>query len=160
MANDVISYFGRNPNDMALYFSMTAASLQGKAANVVTKTVEVAQDRMLAIIDSGGINPSAKGGPRVLSGDMRSAVIGAEDVASSRGRVTGNFGFADDAPDYTKFQEKGTNGRTSIKGGTNDNGSGIPAMLAYETARFAVIDTFDNLMNSTHWTAPGLDYGR
>jgi hypothetical protein len=57
-------------------------------------------------INSGGANPTAKGGPRIKT----SAMIGAVDsrITAAGGIGTATAGYLNGEPEYTKWQEDGT----------------------------------------------------
>lgn len=133
MANGVTWF--NSPNKLAAKFSMAAEEVTENVEDIVIDVLDKAQKRMVQIIDAGGINPTKKGGPRIISGDMRGAADA--DVSSSRGRVIGEFGFID-APFYTIFQERGTR-------------RGIPPMLAFARAYEEAATTMQNELDSGKW---------
>lgn len=145
-ARSGIFWFG-GPALYAQRFSVAAESLEGKAEEVVAEVVERAQDRMREIINSGGINKTIKGGPRRLSDQMYNSVGGEQVKTNGRGRVQGEFGFTDNAPFWTLFQEDGTRARA--------NNAGISKMLAYATALEEADVFFQDKIESTTWL-PGV----
>lgn len=134
-ASDGIRWF-TGPGRFAQRLSIAESQLEGKAAEVVEKVVDRAADTMLQIIDNGGVNKTKKGGPRIDSGDMQESVNSNAHL-NARGRVQGEFGFIDGAPDYTVYQERGTRH--------------ISPMLAYATALDQAIAEFDELIETTDW---------
>lgn len=150
-------FWFNGPNDFAQQLSIAEESLEGKAQAVVQELVDEAEDRMRQIIRDGGINKTKKGGARILSTDMYSSV-GSKVGLNKRGRVQAEFGFTDEAPFYTKFQERGTRGSgparmvqgPKVRGG---GGSGISPMLAYATALGEAIESFQNKIDSVEWFA-------
>lgn len=68
---------------------------------------------------SGGVNSTAKGGPRIKDGGMIDSVFG--DAKNAGAVVTARAGYMR-PPKHTLFQEEGTRSRPG--------NSGIPAMLS------------------------------
>lgn len=86
------------------------------------------------VIDMGGMNPTKKGGPRILSGDMFASAEsrGAYGVGSAF--IRAGFGINTTTPTHTLFQEGGTR-------------TGIPAMLAIpEVAKAMEVEATDSGM--------------
>lgn len=135
-----------SPAEYGQRFSIAAEELEGRALELVTEVVERAEVRMRSIIASGGINPTIKGGPRILSGAMYDSV-GSSVFMNKRGRAQGEFGFTDNAPMWTRFQEEGTRARS--------NNRGIAPMLAYATALEEAAVFFQDKIDSTNWL-PGI----
>lgn len=144
-------FWFNGPNDMAQSLSIAAEQLEGKAEAVVKELVEEAEKRMEQIIRDGGIYPTKKGGARMLTTDMYQSV-GSSVSINKRGRVQAEFGFVDDAPFYTKFQERGTRGSGPLRG-SGATGGGIAPMLAYATALGEAIEEFQNKIDSVEWFA-------
>lgn len=153
MAAGIVWFKGFGPNDMSQSFSMDANEMQGLAVDVVLDVATKAGDRMRQIIDAGGINQTNKGGARRLSDKMYDSVDKGNDVSGSGGRVKGTFGYSDDAPLWTKFQEEGTigAGRAKAAHAANGNGGGIASMLAFATANEEAIVFFQDKIASTKW---------
>jgi hypothetical protein len=150
-----VSWFrGKAPLDFSQQMSITADALEGKAEEVVAELAETAKKRMQEIIKDGGIYPTKKGGARIESGDMYASVEGKVSVDSGN-RVQGEFGFIDNAPFYTRFQERGTrsSGPMRNRGSDSDSGGGIAPMLAYATALGEAITEFQDKVDSVHWFA-------
>jgi len=137
-------YWIKGPEEYAQRISLDLAALDGKAEEMVSAITKDADRRMGEIILSGGINPTKKGGPRVLSGDMIGSIMSNTEI-NGRGRIQGEFGFAEDTPLWTVFQEEGTR-------------TGIPQMLAYATARQEAIDQMNQSMLKTQWFPHLLGY--
>lgn len=135
------------PAEYAQRFSIAEEELEGKALEVVKEVVDRAQKRMEDIIISGGINKTIKGGPRIRSGQMLDSVGGQPAHMNRRGRAQGEFGFTDNAPFWTRFQEDGTRAR--------GNNRGIAPMLAYATALAEAEAFFQDKIDSTSWL-PGI----
>ena len=131
--------------------SMAQAGLGGKAGVVLENVVERGADIMREVILSGGVNKTKKGGARVDSGDMLASV--GHEANVSRGRARGTFGFINNAPFYTLFQEKGTgaNGPARAKG--SGGFDGIASMLAYATAVEKADTYLQNRMHNVDWLA-------
>lgn len=136
-------FFANEANKFAQKFSTAADEIGGAAGNLVSESVDRAVERMRQIVLSGGINQTQKGGPRVKTGQMINAIQG--NVAlNGRGRVQGDFGFAEDAPEWTLYQEAGT--------------SRIASMLAYATARKELIDDLQSQFEQGKWLPHDLWY--
>ena len=77
-------------------------------------------------VESGGVNPTQKGGSRIKSGKMIGSI--GERVKDEYGisRPSVGFGLDGRAPRWTKFQEHGTRVR--------EGNQGIAAMMAYALA--------------------------
>lgn len=144
-------YWANNgPDGFGQSLSVLANSLEGMADDVVEYITEGAADRMREIINDGGINKTAKGGARVgKTGDMLASVD--SERATGGNRVRGNFGFIDNAPFYTKFQERGT--LTQGPSRAAKGGGGIASMLAFATAQAEAIVEMQDLMQETQWFA-------
>lgn len=134
------------PEQFSQRFSIAAESLEGKAEEVVKEVIEQAAKRMRDIINEGGINGTIKGGPRRLSDAMYSSVDSSFKM-NARGRAQGEFGFIDNPPLWTKFQEDGTRAR--------GNNPGIAPMLAYATALAEAEVFFQDKIDATSWL-PGI----
>lgn len=143
MAAGGLLFFANEANKFAQKFSTAADQLDGAAGDLVSDAVDRALDRMRAIVLSGGINATQKGGPRVKTGQMFNAIDGNVSV-NGRGRVQGEFGFAQDAPEWTLYQEAGT--------------SRIASMLAYATARQELIADLQNQFEQGKWLPHDLWY--
>jgi hypothetical protein len=143
MAYSTSIYWFNGPEAFSQRLSITADALAGKAVDIVATTVEHAAKRMEDIIQEGGIEPTKKGGPRIKSSAMIDSVD-SDSKINGRGRAQGEFGFSDNTPMWTTFQERGTLGG----GGKN---KGIAPMRAYETARQEANVEFQNLGQKTKW---------
>lgn len=77
-------------------------------------------------VESGGVNPTQKGGSRIKSGKMIGSI--GERVKDEYGisRPTVGFGLDGRAPRWTKYQEHGTRER--------EGNQGIAAMMAHSLA--------------------------
>lgn len=99
-----------------------------------------------SVVDQG-INKTAKGGPRIRSGDMFDS---ADAVTVTMGSVANvSAGFINGPPKHTEYQERGTMGRRIDSENprlkpTKGTGSGIPAMLAIPEAIVAMTVEADN----------------
>lgn len=123
-----LALFVREANRLSQQFSAGADELGPATLDIVDAALDKGRSRMRQIIMAGGINKTKKGGPRVKSGKMLGSVEGEAHI-NGRARVQGKFGFSDDTPIWTKWQEKGTK-----------NGPRIPAMLAYNTANKEMVE--------------------
>jgi hypothetical protein len=147
-AREGIFWFN-GPNEFAQKLSIAEEALEGKAEQVVKELVDEAERRMEQIIRDGGIYKTKKGGARMLTTDMYQSV-GSSVAINNRGRVQAEFGFIDNAPFYTKFQERGTRGSGPLR---SSGGGGIAPMLAYATALGEAIVEFQNKIDSVQWFA-------
>lgn len=151
MGRPGITWFNGGPGEMAQRLSVAEEAIPGKANKLVTELVEAAEDRMREIIDSGGENKTKKGGPRRLSDAMYSSVASTINK-NARGRVQAEFGFIDNAPLWTKFQERGTLGSGPMRA-RGASGGGIPPMHAYAIALGETITAFQDKIDSVQWFA-------
>lgn len=138
----------KGPNDFSQSLSVMASEVNGMAGQLVSDTVDLAKRRMQEIIIEGGINQTQKGGSRVLSGDMYNSVEAS--VSLDNGRATGKFGFSDNAPAYTDFQERGTHLQGPMQQSAIGS-AGIAPMLAYATARQEADTFFGQTLHTTAW---------
>lgn len=136
-------FFANEANKLAQKFSVASEELAGAAGDVVSEGVDRALDRMRAIVLSGGINSTQKGGPRVQTGQMFNSIQGDVSV-NGRDRVQGQFGFSEDTPSWTLYQEAGT--------------SRVASMLAYATARQELITDLQNTFEQGKWLPHTLWY--
>lgn len=134
-----LAAFVTEANRLSQRFSVAAESIGGMAEEVVAAELEKGVSRMRQIILSGGINKTKKGGPRVKSGKMLGSVEG-KISGSSNTRVQAKFGFSDDAPAWTLWQEKGTYG-----------GERISQMLAFTTANKELADSLVDTFGKGDW---------
>lgn len=109
MASDGIFWFGnKDPLVYAKQFSAAAARLDVQVPAVVSRVVDRAAETMRARIRTGGVlNRQYTGGPRILTGAMYNSVD-ARMVVNRRGRAQGAYGYLNDPPYWTIFQEEGT----------------------------------------------------
>lgn len=77
-------------------------------------------------VESGGVNPTQKGGSRIKSGKMIGSIGERTKDEYGISRVSSGFGLDGRAPRWTKFQEYGTRAR--------EGNQGIAAMMAYTLA--------------------------
>jgi len=91
-------YWYTDPGVIGQKFSVFAENLPFKLGTAVSAALDMAENDMRTRVS---------GLPRIRTGAMYNS-IGSEMSAGSGGRVRGNFGFINDAPFYTKFQEYGT----------------------------------------------------
>lgn len=145
--NTGLLWFSDGLNAFGTRMSVAADELQGSAQDVVEEVLDHAKTAMQEIVNEGGINRTKKGGPRRLSDAMYNS-IGAETTLNTRGRVAGKFGFINDPPEWTPYQELGTQNA--------DGTSRIPAMLAYVTVQKMVEDEFSQLLTQGAWLPPSL----
>ena len=107
MAQDGIYWF-IDPDVIAQKFSAAAASMGPKVGLAVSRTVDEAAEIMRTRILTGGQkNRVLTGGPRIRSGAMFNAV-GSKMSLTSGGRAQGQYGYINDPPYWTIFQEDGT----------------------------------------------------
>ena len=150
-ASGMLWYKGFGPNDMTQSLSMDEAQLKNTASAVVSDVISIAQKRMQQIIKDGGINKTQKGGSRIgATGDMYASVVDGSAVSVSGGRVKGTFGYSDNTPFYTKFQEEGTIGAGRNKA-AHSGGGGIASMLAFASAQEDAIVFFQDKIENTKW---------
>ena len=143
---------GSDPAEFEQSLSLAEEALDGLAEEIVEKVLDDAVTRMQKIIADGGINKTQKGGPRIDSGDMFSSV-GSEMLINKRGRVQASFGFINDAPLWTRFQERGTRALGPMRNRGSGGGGGIAPMLAYATALEEAIVDFQNRVDSVEWSS-------
>ena len=73
-------------------------------------------------VESGGVNPTQKGGSRIKSGKMLGSIGERTKDEYGISRASSGFGLNGRAPRWTKFQEYGTRAR--------EGNQGIAAMMA------------------------------
>lgn len=125
-----------SPDEIAQRFSMAADDVDGNVAELATSAAEKGADAIRDVIIAGGEKPTAKGGPRIKSGDMLSSVDSNVKL-NGRGRIQGAFGFINGAPDYTRYQDRGTRN--------------IPAMLAMARGFQVTYDALDGDLRTGRW---------
>lgn len=134
-----LAFFISQSNRFSQKFSVAAGDIPEHVMGIVEDALETGTKRMTSIINSGGINQTKKGGPRVKSGRMRASVEGVARI-NGRARVQGRFGFSADAPVWTKWQEKGT-----------QKGPRIAAMLAFTTANREMVENLQDRFDQGDW---------
>jgi len=148
-----IYFFTKNsPNEFEQYLSLAAEALDGLAEEVVSAVLDRAVKRMEGIINDGGINKTIKGGPRIDSRDMINSV-GSTLTGNGKARVQASFGFINDAPIWTRFQERGTRALGPMRNRGSGGDGGIAPMLAYATALGEAIVDFQNRVDSVQWAS-------
>jgi hypothetical protein len=131
-------YWFTDPKVIGQKFSAFAKDLPEELGSVVSESLDVAAETMRKVVIGKG---------RIRTGDMFNS-IDAEMESIGGGRVRGNFGFIDDAPDYTIFQEYGTRGG---RAGSSAGGTGIPAMLAFAKAQNDIRADLAERVSKINW---------
>lgn len=148
MANREGLWWFRDPGVIAQKFSAFARNLPGELGNIVSDALdEAAEDMRRVVMTSGVKDHQNTGGPRIRTGDMYNS-IDAKMMSGSGGRVSGEFGFIDDAPFYTVFQEQGTRGG---RAGSSAGESGIRAMLAFAQAQNNIRAELAEKVSNHNW---------
>lgn len=96
---------------------------------IATKAANIMRER----VSTGGLNGKIG---RIETGDMLESIDGHAAV-NSRSRVQAEFGYINNAPEYTKYQEYGT--------ATTGWGGGIEALDAMNAAMIFFEDSLDQL---------------
>lgn len=130
-------YWYTDPGVIAQKFSVFAKHLPEELGGIVSPVLDMAAEHMRATV---------LGLDRIRYGYMFNSV-GAEMESVAGGRIRGRFGFINNAPYYTIFQEYGTRGRhggmdrkvnpEDLSGPTPGNG-GIAPMHAFVEASIMV----------------------
>lgn len=87
---------------------------------------DVGEKAYVDAVESGGVNPTQKGGSRIKSGKMLGSIGERTKDEYGISRPLVGFGLSGRAPRWTKFQEHGTRAR--------EGNQGIAAMMAYALA--------------------------
>ena len=87
---------------------------------------DVGEKAYVDAVESGGVNPTQKGGSRIKSGKMLGSIGERTKDEYGISRPLAGFGLNGRAPRWTKFQEHGTRAR--------EGNQGIAAMMAHTLA--------------------------
>jgi hypothetical protein len=137
-----------DPGVIGQKFSAVAKSLPGEIGEAVSEAIDKAAQSMRQTVMTSGVKDHQRTGDgRIRTGAMFNS-IDAEVEQGGGGRVRGNFGFIDDAPSYTQYQEYGTRGG---RAGSNAGGSGIMAMLAFAKAQNDIRNDLAESVSKIDW---------
>lgn len=111
MAKDGIYWF-IDPEVIAQKFSAASAEMGPKIGGAVSHAVDAGIEIMRDRVRTGGVfQRQYTGGPRIDTGAMYNS-IDAKVTGTSSGRISAQYGYINDPPYWTIFQEDGT--RTGI----------------------------------------------
>lgn len=144
-------YWFTDPKVIAQKFSVFSKDLPVELGAIVSPVLDEAANMMRGTV---------LGLDRIRTGMMYSS-IGSDMFLNARGRVQGSFGYIEDAPYWTIFQEYGTRGRhggmdrkvkpEELSGDTPGNG-GIAPMHAFVAASIMVeTQLHDRIMAADIW---------
>jgi hypothetical protein len=147
MAREGLWWF-TDPGVIGQKFSAFATDLPEELGNVVSEVLDDAAQTMRETVMTSGVKDGAStGGPRIRTGAMYSSID--SEMSSGRGgRVSGTFGFINDEPDYTVYQEFGTRGG---RAGSSAGGGGIKPMLAFAKAQNEIRNELADRVSKINW---------
>jgi hypothetical protein len=135
---DGLSWFGGGPREMIQKLSHAEGEIDDNVGRIIGESVDLAKKNMQDSIMDGG--NTKKGGPRIESGKMYNSVDG--EVTKARGRITGAFGYLNDPPEWTIYQERGT--------------QFVSPLLAFAKAQEIAINDLTNKMEQGAWAPASL----
>lgn len=121
---------------LAQKLSAAADELDKDTVAIIEHGLRNAAGEARRVVYSGGVNKTKKGGARYISGDMVRS-IDSQVTINGRGRAQGKWGFINDAPDYTGYQEQGT--------------KNIAAMLALTQANEDLYEYLSSQLRAGRW---------
>jgi hypothetical protein len=142
MARDGL-YWYTDPGVIAQKFTARAASFGGELGGLVSISLDKATQQMRQSVMTRGVYRGVPtGGPRIDSGAMYSS-INSKMLSSAGNKVSGQFGFINDAPFYTIYQEFGTR--------TTGWGQGIRPMMAFSDAQEYFVNDLSKSIQVHEW---------
>lgn len=127
MARPGLVWGGRTPDDLKAQVSALPDQLNATVERLVSQFLKEAVAEMKNSVETRGVkNGVATGGGRIVTRDMINSIDYVLSYTRA-GRVFGQFGYVNNAPKYSLFQEYGTQGGQG-------NGRGIKEMLALTDA--------------------------
>lgn len=107
--NSALWVSGHGPDRYVQGLSLLINEYPEIAEAIVDEIAETAAERMRDIIQDGGFNKTQKGGPRILSEKMIDSVgFASAKQKAHKTRMRADFGFINNAPAWTNYQENGT----------------------------------------------------
>lgn len=142
---DGLFWYNDGPNDFIQRMSHAEGEIDDNVGGILGDVVDMAVKSMKDMVMDGGTQYT-KTGPRIQSGAMFNAIDG--EVSKGRGRVTAYFGYINDPPEWTMYQERGT----------SSPGRGVTPLLAYAQAQEKAITEMWNQLDQGKWVPQSLRF--
>lgn len=155
MARDGLYWF-KDPGIIGQKLTARASKFGAEVGALVSESLDEATEFMRDAVRTRGVyRGQPTGGGRIDTGAMYSS-IDSEMTGDGGDKVSGNFGFINDAPDYTVFQEFGTR-RTGwyaphrVDPEGQRFGQGIVPMHAFSDAQEHLVNDLRKRLDVHEW---------